>query len=417
MDEPTTKYRYLAEINSIFTPGSPIDSRDLFAGRTKQVEKVLGTIFQKGSHAILFGERGVGKTSLANTLFDFLVMTGKFNYQRAKVNCSEGMSFSDIWRVAFNDIVFTSTEGNSLRLAKALPDNPGPEDIRMTFQLLNDPSIIIIDELDRVANADVTTLLADTIKTLSDNAIKTTLILVGVADAVDELIGEHPSIERPLKQIHMQRMSKAELLEIVDKGLSKIEGLTIEAAPRARMADLSQGLPFYTHMLARESALNAVMNERTNITMEDLEVGIREAVTTHGETNLTTYNDAVTAPRGKYFKPVLLACALAEKDEKGFFYASNLVQPLQLITGKPLEIPAFSQHLKDFSETRGPILEREGRRYRFRKPLMGPYVILRGLADKLIVESQLSHPPETSTEPEQLSLLFASAAPALEIGP
>jgi AAA domain-containing protein len=413
MDE-RAKYRYLAEINSTFTPGSPIDSRDLFAGRTKQVEKVISTIFQKGSHAILFGERGVGKTSLANTLFDFLVMTGKYNYQRAKVNCSEGMSFTDIWRVAFSDLVFTTPDGSSLKLVESLPENPGPEDIRMTFQLVDDPSIIIIDELDRISNANVTVLLADTIKTLSDNAIKTTLILVGVADAVDELIGEHPSIERPLKQIHMQRMSKPELLEIVDKGLAKIEGVSIEPLARARMADLAQGLPFYTHMLARESSLNAVMSERGKITMQDLEVGIREAVTTHGETNLTTYNEAVTAPRGKYFKPVLLACALAEKDEKGFFYASNIVAPLQLITGKPLDIPAFAQHLKDFSESRGPILEREGRRYRFRKPLMGPYVILRGLADKLIVESQLSHPAETSLEPEQLSLLSPSAE-SLEI--
>ena len=54
-------------------------------------------------------------------------MTGKFQYQRAKVNCSEGMSFNDIWRVAFNDIVFTNTEGNSLRLVEALSDDPGPE--------------------------------------------------------------------------------------------------------------------------------------------------------------------------------------------------------------------------------------------------------------------------------------------------
>jgi hypothetical protein len=44
-----------------------------------------------------------------------------------------------------------------------------------------------------------------TIKTLSDNAssIKTTLILVGVADSVDELIGEHQSIERAIKQVPM----------------------------------------------------------------------------------------------------------------------------------------------------------------------------------------------------------------------
>jgi GTPase SAR1 family protein len=416
MDEQK-RYSYMADVNLAFTPGSPIDSRDLFAGRKQQVDKVISTIFQKGAHAILFGERGVGKTSLANTLFDFLVLIGRSNYQRARVNCTVGTTFEAIWRTAFNDIVFNKDDGESIRLSEALPENPGPEDIRATFQLVNEPTIIIIDELDRISDANVTTMLADTIKSLSDNAIKTTLILVGVADVVDDLIGEHQSIERSLKQVEMPRMSKAELLEIVDKGLSKCEGITVEATARARMADYAQGLPFYTHMLAREAALSAVMSGRSHITMDDLEVGIREAVTTHGETNLTSYNDAVTAPRGKYFKPVLLACALAETDEKGFFYATNIVPPLELITGKQLGIPAFSQHLKDFSETRGPILERDGRRYRFLKPLMGPYVILRGLADRLITESQLSHPPETSSEPEQLSLLFGASAPTLMLEP
>ena len=46
---------------------------------------------------------------------------------------------------------------------------------------------------------------------------------------------------------------------------------------------------------------------------------------------------------------------------------------------------------------------------------MGPYVILRGLADGLIEEEQLSHPSETSTEPEQLSLLSASDVAPIEI--
>ena len=414
--EEQRRFSYIAEINMAFTPGSPIDSRDLFAGREKQVDKVISTLFQKGAHAVLFGERGVGKTSLANTIFDFLVLMGKANYQRARVNCSDGMTFETLWRTAFNDLV-CSDDGESVRLSEALPENPGPEAIRATFQLMNDPSIIIIDELDRISDTSVTTMLADTIKTLSDNAIRTTLILVGVADSVDQLVGEHQSIERALKQIAMPRMSKAELLKIVDNGLSRCVGITIDPAPRERMADYSPGLPFYAHMLGREAALAAVMSGRSHITMGDLEVGIRESVQTHGETNLTSYNNAVTAPRGKYFKPVLLACALANKDEKGFFYATHIVPPLELITGKRLRIPAFSQHLRDFSESRGPILERDGRRYRFLKPLMGPYVILRGLADGLITEPQLSRPSEASSEPEQLSLLFGGAAPPLILEP
>jgi hypothetical protein len=48
---------------------------------------------------------------------------------------------------------------------------------------------------------------------------------------------------------------------------------------------------------------------------------------------------------------------------------------------------------------------------------MGPYVILRGLADGLIKESELSHPRVTSSEPEQLSLLSDVSAPLLELCP
>lgn len=414
MDE-RTRLRYMMLINSAFTPGAPIDSRELFAGRKKVVERVINTIFQRGSHVVLFGERGVGKTSLANTLYDFLVLAGKFNYQRARLNCADSLSFDAIWRTIFKQLTFNRDEGQTFTADEDLPADPNSENIRETFQLLDDPSIVIIDELDRVTDVGIKRMLADTIKTLSDNSIRTTLILVGVADSVDQLIGEHQSIERAVKQVPMPRMSKAELLEIVDNGLSKCEGLTIEPAARERIADYSQGLPFYAHLLAREAALDAVRSDSTHTTMANLQAAIREAVDSQLETNLTTYSDAVTAPRGKYFKPVLLACALAEKDEKGYFYARDVVQPLRIITEKEIGIPAFAQHLRDFSESRGPILERDGRRYRFAKPLMGPYVILRGLADGLIKESQLSHPPVTSVEPEQLSLLSHVSGPPIEL--
>jgi hypothetical protein len=48
---------------------------------------------------------------------------------------------------------------------------------------------------------------------------------------------------------------------------------------------------------------------------------------------------------------------------------------------------------------------------------MAPYVILRGLADGLIEEPQLSRPPETSTLPEQLSLLSDVSAPGMTLRP
>ncbi|MGD0292714.1 MAG: AAA family ATPase [Terracidiphilus sp.] len=402
-------------INRAFTPSAPIDSKDLFAGRRAQVDRVLNVVFQKGTHAALFGERGVGKTSLANIIFDFLVYSGMSNYSRARFNCADNISFGEMWRALLRQFTFTLPDGVTSTLDMSLPEGEiHSEDIREALQLLNDPTIIIIDEVDRITDITVRTALADTIKTLSDNAINTTILLVGVAESVDQLIGEHLSIERAIKQIPMPRMSKSELLEIIDHGLEKCPGLEIECVPEERIADYSQGLPSYTHLLAREAALNAVRSERLRITMEDLNAAIREAVDGHLETNLIVYNKAVTAARGLYFKPVLLACALAKKDEKGFFYAKDVTQPLRVITNTKINIPAFAQHLRDFSSTRGPIFERDGRRYRFIKPLMEPYVILRGLADGLITDSQLNHPAVTSNKPEQLSLLSDDAD--LEIG-
>ena len=63
--------------------------------------------------------------------------------------------------------------------------------------------------------------------------------------------------------------------------------------------------------------------------------------------------------------------------------------------GRRYEIAAFSRHLADFcADDRGPVLERTGvpRRYRFRfrNPLLQPFVIMQGLARELIDRTDLS---------------------------
>ena len=178
---------YYRKINHAFTPGAPIDSRDLFAGRGRQVEKVINTIFQRGQHAVIFGERGVGKTSLANTLYDFLVLAGNYSYTRARLNCSDGIGFEALWYSIFKQFEI-EVEGQSYTLDQYLPASPIPESIRETFQALDRPSIVIIDELDRITDHQTQVAMADTIKTLSDNSVNTTLILVGVADSLGQLI-------------------------------------------------------------------------------------------------------------------------------------------------------------------------------------------------------------------------------------
>lgn len=389
-------------IGRAFSPATPIDERALFAGRTEQLRAVIDAINRRGQHAIIFGERGVGKTSLANVLASFLeeVQTG-VSIISPRVNCDAGDDFASLWRKVFKRI----TEIESIRqagftgeitkrwrpMAERLEKNVRPDDVAdlLTFAGAQAMVIVIIDELDRLSRNGLTGQLADTIKMLSDYSIPATLVLVGVADSVDDLIKEHHSIERALVQVRTPRMSRAELFEIIDRGLRMVE-ITIGSDAQDFICDLSQGLPHYTHLLALHSGREAIDRLSTNIGLDDVKRAIEKAVTGVQETIENAYHTAtISQRRGTLFPQVLLACALANTDSMGTFAPGDVKRPMSELMKRPYDTPAFQRHLHSFCERdRGPVLHRIGgpHRYRFRfvNPLMQPYVIMRGLSEGLI---------------------------------
>jgi hypothetical protein len=112
-------------------------------------------------------------------------------------------------------------------------------------------------------------------------------------------------------------------------------------------------------------------------------------------TIITTYNKATrSAHQDVLFDKVLLACALAPKDELGMFAARDVAVPLSMIMGIQYQIPAFARHLKQFSgNERGNVLQKHGEQrrffYRFDDPMMQPFVILKGLSDKIFDSNRL----------------------------
>ncbi|OZI31717.1 hypothetical protein CAL29_27990 [Bordetella genomosp. 10] len=395
------KFAVHSKLASVFSPSAPIDQQTLFSGRMSQLLDVMNAVSQKGQHAILFGERGVGKTSLARVISAAVRSSGA--QYVASINCDPQMTFTTLWQKIFREIPvthgkapvgFTGEPSFTVdSLANHLPAVVTPDDIR--YLLARMPGIlVVIDELDRLEDHSVTALLADTIKTLSDHAVPTTVLLVGVADSVDALIQEHQSVERALVQIRMPRMSPAELYEIIDKGLGQA-GMTITPEARDKIAILSQGLPHYTHLLALYAAQRVVLTGRTEITAQDVRTAIDGALAKAQQSIISSYHKATTSPQDNLYPQVLLACALAKADGLGSFAASDVRGPLSHIMQKTYDIPAFAQHLNKFcEEIRGPVLLRTGsaRRYRFRfvNPLLQPYVLMDGIKKSLIKEAEIT---------------------------
>lgn len=384
------------EVGTVFTPSSPVSSSDLFAGRIKEIRTVLNAIIQVGQHAVIYGERGVGKTSLANVIVDYLPSSKTMGIITVRVNCDASTTFKTLFKSVLEEIRIEYTRpgigfaNEDIKRIESLGETLGdkildPNQLRFMFRALKNKIIIIIDEFDRIEKPETKRLIADTIKNFSDYGLDTTYILVGVADSVSGLIAEHQSVERALVQVQMPRMSPQEIGEVVDKGLNKLE-MSINRDSKERIIKLSQGLPHYTHLLAFSAVQSAIENERENINLEDVNQATAESIERAQQTIKEAYGKAVSSPRGNLYPQVLLACAIAANDEMGYFSAGAVKEPLSKILNKTLDVSAFSRHLKEFCDNRrGPIIQQVGSprrfKYRFLNPLIEPFVIMRGLKD------------------------------------
>jgi hypothetical protein len=279
-------------------------------------------------------------------------------------------------------------------LSQAVGNEIRPVDITKAFARTKKSIVFIFDEFDRINNGDTDKYFADTMKAISDYGIDGTLVLVGVGDAVDDLIASHQSIERSLTQVKVPRMTIGELNGILDKGLDVL-GMTIIDDARDRIVRLSQGLPHFTHLLGREAVRVSLLGESLEVALEHVNSAISSAVQGAEQIAATTYQKATSSShKGHLYREVLLACALAKCDELGFFTPSDVREPLSRIKEKPYDIPQFAQHLANFcTPARGNVLTKTGVKhrflYRFTNPMMRAHVVMRGFLDKMLREDML----------------------------
>jgi Cdc6-like AAA superfamily ATPase len=380
----------------ILTPASPIRTRELFAGRMAQLRQVVESIYQPGQHALIHGERGVGKTSLANMVGPMLADAGS-HVLTIKVNCDATDSFASAWKKALENLSFArkatigfepmaATEARSL--SESLPPDAKPHDVLAVLRFLNMRMVFIFDEFDRLPRTEAL-VFTDLAKAISDFGAEVTIVLVGVADTVDQLIEDHASIERALTQIPMPRMRDEEIEEILLLAAKDLE-MELESEAVRQIVQLSQGLPHFTHLIGLHAVREALARRSTVVTAADVAGGVSKAVETAQQSIKSQYQKATqSAHRDALFEQIILACALAPKDPVGSFQPGDVVEPMSAIMGRRYDAATFSRHLAEFcNETRGPVLVRSGLerryRYRFSNPLLQPYVVMRGLSDRKV---------------------------------
>ncbi|WP_372396765.1 ATP-binding protein [Azospirillum sp. HJ39] len=378
-------------LREAFTPTRPKQQLNgLFIGRNDTLRRIISAIEEERAHVILYGDRGRGKTSVANAIEK---IAGQAGYLSLKLTCSGELSFEDIFRHFLKKIPSTyyrsaldnpfAARRNFASFNELLPE--GTFSVTELNEVLSGIHathvLLILDEYDRVTDEDFRNKLAELFKNLTDSSIPVTLLVVGVAENLDQLLGKHPSIQRSLVPVHLPLMTDQEIGRLIQAGA---QNAAIEFAPDVvrRIAEFVRGLPYYAQLLGLHAARSAVSRGSRMVERPDLAYAVARCLQEAERGIVESYARALAADRRAELEDALLAAALCPADAYGAFDPRDLAGE----DGEPPG-PAMLDLLKrltrdDHGGILAPVIEPGRERYRFRNQMMRQYVLMRQASER-----------------------------------
>jgi len=404
---------------NIFTPAQEIQESDRFAGRSEQLEDLSTALQSRGAQIVMYGQRGVGKSSLARQLQKLAVNdkavvqrlehepTAPLDYLPVFVACDD--SVGDINRLLIrllNDdealapwVPFKVVEKSSSsslnpkfsvkvielggEKSDALIERARETEADLTSVFINackelvrsgvakDGLLIIVDEFDRIKNRSG---LASLMKTLGPEGV--TFALVGVATTIQDLVTDHESVARQLADgaIPVHPMSEDELNEIFDRAEALL-GKTYKFAESARnwVIEIARGHPFYVHLLGKHSLIAARAKGVTEIDEEISRSALAEiALKGSAPIQESAYKTAI----GHSYTRELILKRFAEKLEDEIHTTELYAGLAKELKIEPSAVSVYVGHLT--SERYGEVLVKtRDRYYRFRDSLFKAYAAAR----------------------------------------
>lgn len=285
-------------VRKIFTPGVPLSTRDFLFGRLAEVSSVLEAARTPGMHVVIVGERGIGKSSLANVSSTLLVpgpeMLGSFR-RVLTCRCDATTSFNGILESFFNKLNIDYRE-SSFR--------PGA-----AAELLGSHSaLLVVDEFDTISSDADVHQMGEFIKLLSDSHSSAKLMIVGIAETSSILMRGHKSIDRNVREVHLNLLADPEILRLLNANAVRA-GLTYSEGIPNRIVELSAGFPYFAQLLGLHSAEEAVAGGSETINTEHFEAGLRRAVTKADHGLSRSYTEAILDQNTQMYKLFVHAAA------------------------------------------------------------------------------------------------------------
>jgi archaellum biogenesis ATPase FlaH len=312
--DPHTRRRI--RLRNAFTPSHPVIDPSMFAGRTATLESMIRAVEDQRSHLIIYGERGVGKTSLLHMLAR---AAREARYIVVYFSCGASSDFSETFRFAAADIpiiyhsgvspISTTSDAGSSLLDLLQPGKLSPRQFAdASAKLVGTRVLVILDEFDRAESVEFRRDVAELIKTLSDLSARLQLVIGGVAADLVDLMQHLPSIRRSISSLRIAAMSDEEVRTLVANG-ERSSGLTFEPEAVEIVVSAARGSPYLTSLLCHTGGLRALGDGKLIVSANHISDALDEAT----EDLLKRLPDEIL-PHLKHFADLAASNAAASKN-------------------------------------------------------------------------------------------------------
>ncbi len=330
--------------SSAFTPTRPKPGRRQLVGREAELTRIVQAIVDERAHVVLYSERGRGKTSLANLAAEALRRQERVV---ARYTCEASSTFDTVVRGLARDLPASmlATHGDHGDGCEgALPPGPlKPRDVADFPSRIDCRELVcVVDEFDRIEDAQTRTLFADTIKQISDRGIGLSFVIVGVSENLEQILGQHPSIQRNIAAIHLPLLTDAEIAAMLDKG-GRDSGLAFPSAVVARVTQVARGMPYMAQLLGLRIAQAALARGSAAASGADVDEAIDRLVGDARQQVAAQYARLTDGGRDLAATQALRRIAMAEQDRLGRLEVVERADGGALVGGQEIAAPQWAR--------------------------------------------------------------------------
>jgi len=408
------KHSFGKRLSEVVSPSRPIISIENLIGRTAELDRIEKALFAPGRNVFIYGERGVGKSSLAATAAN---QWQSSDAEYIDVSCSPDSTITSIVANIASQAVDAKwsettrvTEEARLGmkwLSYSVRSEVSPTDFSERIKSLSDAievlkevaalhssvPVVVVDEVDRIEDEKEVDLLADLLKQIGDKRVGVKFIFTGVGGALNEILGAHRSAIRQLETIELPRLSWDARWDIAIHALN-VFGVKIPREIYIRLAAVSDGYPYYVHLIVEKMLWILYEKEEvvTKVTWDDYYAALYQAIVGITAELSRPYEMAVNQ-RSRDYEQVLWSTSADEW--QGAYLSDMYLQYSNIISqfeGKDeLSYDQFAARIRNLLKPEyGEILKKGQKKgyYHYREKMLRGYIRMQAEANRIEIISK-----------------------------